>query len=114
MRGRISEEAESRARVLRVRDAEESGNDLDVRVQRNADRGQLFRPAIKQEDEESNQKVDGPHGVSGHELRLTVLNWPNSLRTLRKAQALVSSSFSTALQRSQTVGYILSSPTCVE
>jgi len=49
VRGRVREQAEGRAGVFRVGDAEEAGDDLDVRVHGDAGGNSAFRPAIKQD-----------------------------------------------------------------
>ena len=119
-----------------------SGDDLDVGVHRNARGGQVLRPAIDEDDKQSDEEMGEACASRRHSSLRRFLGVPSRLsfaafavkcfftgRTqepltrsslrktygrLRKTYELPSNSFSTALQRSQTVGYVLSSPTCVE
>ncbi len=45
---------------------EKTGDDLNMRIERDALRHQTLRPAVKQDNDKSNQNVEGSRRVLGH------------------------------------------------
>src|ERR1700733_16135625 len=66
VRVRVSEQAESRASVLRMGQAKKPCYDLDMRIKRDTLRHDVLRPAVKQENDESDQETKGARGFLGH------------------------------------------------
>src|SRR5271157_4366262 len=144
LRRRFGEQAESCASVLHMRQMEEAGDDGNAVVQWNIAGDHPFRQAIEQQHDGCNEEEVFAHGLSclrvavhallldaaipGKEHRKDLCRRyaapfffsTQPLQSRRcaacsyRALAVASISESTALQRSQTVGYALSSPTCVE
>ena len=63
LRGRIGKQAEGRPRIFGVDDFEESGNDGNAAVQREAMGDHRFREAVERDDEERDEEVVFPHFV---------------------------------------------------
>jgi len=64
--GRIGEQAEGSAGILGVGEAEESGDDLNVSVQRDVGSDEPLGPAIGNDDEQSESQVSGAGAIEGH------------------------------------------------
>src|SRR5258708_16209865 len=65
-RGRVGEQAERSARVLGMGEAEKTGDDLNVRIKRDALRHSVLRPTVKQDNDESAEKINRARGIPGH------------------------------------------------
>ena len=121
LRRGFREQTESSAGVLHVGQMEEAGNDRNAVVQRDIAGHRPLRQAIQQQHDGCDQEKVLAHGLSGLSVAVHVFLLDAAAPQKEAAEgcsyrapAVASISDSTALQRSHTVGYALSSPTCVE
>jgi hypothetical protein len=66
VRVRVGEQAEGRASVFGMGELKKAWDNLNVRIKPDALRHEVLRPAVKQDNDECNQKVEAARGVLGH------------------------------------------------